>query len=324
MSMDRISMSRDRISLLLLGIILFFVCLYIGAAVQRGTNNCNIIRNYSQQSMEPIDTNTLGQPLKRVFVKTAYNCCCTGDFKNDYVDTCALLNCAKQGVRALDFTLYSLHGEPVISASTLNSKKYKEMYNSLPFAKTMAQVKQMFLYDSANCQNIRDPLFLILRIQSNNTQIFNKIGEILQNTFGDGNSTGSVLYHSNGDPLDDESIANLMGKVVIMVDTNSKGIQGSILSPLVALQLGTLTNQIYRETEAYDVLVSGASPNESKVNILYPDYQPKNNNYDYETVGIQQNFQFIGMNFQLEDVYLDAYNRKFNRSILTQPNKIKA
>ena len=265
--------------------------------------------------MIEISPEVLNTPLNKTSVKTAYNCCCTGDFKNDYVDTCALVNCAKQGVRALDFTVYSLHGEPVISASTLPSRKYKEMYNSLPFSKTMSQVKQMFMYDTANCTNIKDPLFLIFRIQSANLNIYNKIADILQSVFGYSNADGDKIYKNKS--IETENISALMGKVIICVDTTGlTGYENSTLSNITALSLGTMTSQIIRETEAYDMLESKIEINDPNINILYPDFTNKSTNYDFNTVGLKQQFQFIGMNFQMNDVYLDAYNNLFKTSII--------
>jgi hypothetical protein len=265
--------------------------------------------------MMDIPDDVLSKQLNKVSVKTAYNCCCTGDFKNDFVAVCALMNCARQGVRALDFTLYSLHGEPVISASTLVSKKYKEMYNSLPFSKTMTQVKQIFMYDSANCSNTKDPLFLIFRIQSANIKLYNKIGDILKSVFGRGNTSGDKIYKSKS--IETELVSNLMGKVIIFVDiTGLTGYESSSLSSITSLMLGTMTSQIYRETEAYDALESNLPINDPNINVLYPNFGNKSTNYDFNTVGIKQKFQFIGLNFQMNDVYLNAYNQMFKSSII--------
>ena len=41
--------------------------------------------------------------FKDYYIKTAYNCCSPGTYKNDYVSTCSLKNALKQGVRGLDF-----------------------------------------------------------------------------------------------------------------------------------------------------------------------------------------------------------------------------
>jgi len=314
-------MSPNMMAMVIMGILLFFVLLYIFTMVHKQTYNCKLIESYPFQNMSSLNNQILATPLYKTYVKTAYNCCCTGDFKNDYVNSCALLNCAKQGVRALDFTVYSLHGNPVIAAATLGSNKYKEMYNSMPFSKTMSQVKQMFLYDTVNCSNTTDPLFLIFRIQSVNLNIYNKMGEILTSVFGDGNASGNKFYIPNSSqPLDTELISNLNGKVIILVDsTGLSSFENTSLYTITALQLGTMYNQIYRETESYDLLEGGNNPNIGFINLLYPDYQSKSLNYDFNTVGLKQSFQFIGLNFQTNDVYLDAYNKMFTSSILIQP-----
>lgn len=300
---------------IILFIILFWVVYFLYMTIRKREYNCKLIGTYPIKNMIEISPEVLNTQLNKVCVKTAYNCCCTGDFKNDYVDTCALVNCSKQGVRALDFTIYSLHGEPVIAASTMTSRKYKEMYNSLPFSKTMSQVKQMFMYDTANCTNIKDPLFLIFRIQSANLNLYNKIADILQSVFGYSNADGDKIYKSKS--IETELISALMGKVIICVDTTGvTGYENTTLSNITALVLGTMTSQIIRETEAYDMLESKIEINDPNINILYPDFTNKSTNYDFNTVGLKQQFQFIGMNFQMNDVYLDAYNNLFKTSII--------
>jgi len=314
-------MNKDTIASSLILVILFFILYYIFLAVRQQKYNCDLIKMYPILDMGKLGEDILKLPICRTFIKTAYNCCCNGDIKNGYVDSCALMNCAKQGVRALDFTIYSLHGEPVIATSTLDSKKYKESYNSLPFTKTMSQVKQMFMYDIANCPNIKDPLFLIFRIQSSNLKIYNKMGDVLQSLFGYGNSSGNKLFKAAYSvPVDQEPISSFYGKVTILVDiTGLNGYENSTLASITALELGTLTNQIYRESDAMDIVESGITPNENRLNVLYPDYSPKSNNYDFYTVGMLQGFQFIGINFQMNDSYLMNYNEFFKTSIIKQP-----
>ena len=317
-------LSPNMMVMVLMFVLLFFVIMYIYQMIKKEDYNCRVIASYPFYNMKPLTNQILDASLNKVYIKTAYNCCCTGEFKNDYVNSCALLNCAKQGARALDFTVYSLKGEPVIAASTISSNRYKEMYNSMSFSKTMTQVKQMFLYDTVNCTNPTDPLFLIFRIHSANKDIYNKMGDALSSIFGDGSGNASKIYVPNTDnPLDNEKISNLKSKVIILVDiTGLSGFENSKLNPITALQLGTMTNQIYRESDAYDLLESGIRKNDVYVNVLYPDYQSKNVNYDFNTVGLKQNFQFIGVNFQMNDIYLDGYNKFFTSSIVLQPKSV--
>ena len=46
--------------------------------------------------------------LKDYYIKSAYNACSGGDYKNDYVDLCVMKDLLKQGVRGLDFEIFSI------------------------------------------------------------------------------------------------------------------------------------------------------------------------------------------------------------------------
>ena len=43
------------------------------------------------------------------YIKSAYNACSGGSYDNDYVDICVLKSIIKQGVRCLDFEIYSIN-----------------------------------------------------------------------------------------------------------------------------------------------------------------------------------------------------------------------
>ena len=59
--------------------------------------------------------------FKDYYIKTAYNCCSGGNYRNDYVDTCILKALLKQGVRGLDFEIFSIEDKPVVATSTSDS-----------------------------------------------------------------------------------------------------------------------------------------------------------------------------------------------------------
>jgi hypothetical protein len=67
------------------------------------------------------------------YIKSAYNACSGGNYKNGYVDTCTLKDLLKQGVRGLDFEIYSIDDEPVVATSTSDNCWVKETFNSVPF-----------------------------------------------------------------------------------------------------------------------------------------------------------------------------------------------
>lgn len=327
---DKVEKIISNPTLLVIGIIIifiFFFFTYIFINLRKRSYNCNVINNnISQTKIKPIteltDYNTIlkNKTIKELFIKTAYNCCCTGNLKNDYVDKCALYNCAKYGVRALDFQIYSLNDKPIISASSLpmgsDSFKYKELYNSLSFGETMTDVKRIFLNDQNQCNNTNDPLFLIFRLYTNKRSAMDEMYDILIQIFDNSN----YLYYRPNSALDDISLNEIMGKVVIIVDGgSSSNYSSSKLNKISALNLGTQINKIYRETDIIDEIAntnlndtsSGTNIFKTNLNLLYPDLNGNVNNYDSITSGINLGVQFIAMNYQLNDEYLIQFENVF-------------
>ena len=79
-------------------------------------------------------------PLRNFYIKTALNCCCLGEWKNNYVDMAPLISAIKQGYRCLDFEIYSEGNVPVVAASTKNDYYNKEVYNSLPLSGVISTI----------------------------------------------------------------------------------------------------------------------------------------------------------------------------------------
>ena len=305
-------------------IILFFIFLmflyYISQKLSLKKNNCQriqgiITENTGTNNIETINEINLNDTINKFFIKTAYNCCCAGNFKNDYVDICALKNCAYQGVRALDFQIYSLKNKPIISASTMNTNKYKEIYNYLNFYETMVNVKRFFLNDPTYSSNLKDPLFLIFRLYSTNSVIYDIMANTLNELFGYANPAGNLIYISPINTiLDNVPINSLNGKVVIIVDTtygDSSKFISSQLNKYNSLRIGTLNNNLYREENSLIQLKKINSDASANLTFLYPDLGFSSSNYDYVTKGVFNNISFIGMNYQTNDKYLKNYNLMF-------------
>jgi len=311
----------------------FFIYTYI--VIRKDKNNCKKLDTKMNTNIIPLLSNTKMNlkttTLNQTFIKTAYNCCCSGQFKNDYVNYCALINCAKQGVRALDFTVYSLKGKPVIAASTLQSNDYKETYNSLPFADTMAQVHQYFVASNMNCPNTSDPLFLIFRVQSLLKKTYDEMAASLNSSFGENSLNGNIIFYLNSTDksLDTTLLTSLTNdkiqgcKVIIIVDVT--GVQKdfyrkSRLSLMSALDIGNGDNVIYRESDLLQSPdIDGLSS--SNLSFLYPDFSNTSNNYNFVN-GLKNKVNFIGLSFQTNDVHLKVYNDMFsNSSIITTENQ---
>ena len=117
--------------------------------------------------------------LQDYYIKTAYNCCSGGSYKNDYVDTCNLINVLKQGCRGLDFEIYSIDNQPVVSTSVLDNNYVKETYNYLEFSEVM-NVLTNYAFSASTSPNYTDPLIIHLRIKSNNSQMISNFADLFK------------------------------------------------------------------------------------------------------------------------------------------------
>jgi len=314
---------------LFIGVILTLIIMYVSFQLNKKIV-CPPLPSKPVTTVSCYDNNNpvnyLNVPITKLYIKTAYNCCCKGNFKNDFVDIkkgeggdyCALKNCALNGVRALDFTIFSLNNKPVISGSTRRDANYKELYNHLDFDATMREVYRFFLYDS-NISNIKDPLFLIFRIQSDILDTYNSVAYSITQVFGVGNQFGNLLF-SNGLMPNTKLLSLQNRKVVIIVQpNNSIQFDKSNLNQICAYKLnpdGITSPCINRFSDKIDRL------NED-IHFLFPNYQQAtSSNFDpdpiFKSTAVNK-ITFIGMNFQTNDANLQKYKLKFgNSSFLLQ------
>lgn len=311
-------------------IILFFVIMIILGILVYISNQLNLkYTNCSQLSKSPNtsvisieDTKNFNKDtqLKDYFIKTAYNCCCVGNFKNDYVDTCALKNCASYGVRALDFQIYSLNNKPIVSASSVISNQYKEIYNYIKFYDAINFVRKFFVDDGTNA-NYKDPLFLIFRLHTTNAPVYDMMAQALNQVFGYASPMSNMIYMlPSNTKLDNTMLSSLMKRVVIIVDPSygdKVAFANSKLSAFTSMVTGvSMDNNIHRESSLLGVIAVNRTNGyitdvSNNLCFLYPDLQPNKNNYDFITSGIFNCVSFIAMNFQYKDQFLLEYNKTF-------------
>lgn len=291
------------------------IIIYATYQLNLGNRNCSKIKKYKPSAAKTIKAITDGDTiissattLNELYVKTAYNCCCSGEFKNDYVDNCALLRCSKQKVRALHFDIYSLNNRPVIATSSVKGNTYKEVYNSLDMYATMDYIKTNFINNSS------DPLFLIFCVNSNVSTTYESMYTILVEIFGTGNITGNLLYFTND--LGNAKILDLCNKVVICVEAYDTTVfYASSLALITSLNLNG-SSKIYRETDIIDLYTSNSTIEDNLSfklypQVLFPNRQAASNNYDFVTTGINYGVSFIGMCFQKNDGILQIYKDGF-------------
>ncbi len=154
--------------------------------------------------------------LKDYYIKSAYNCCSGGAYKNDYVDICILKNLLLQGVRCLDFEIYSVDDQPVVATSTSNNYCVKETFNQVSFKSVMEMLKT-HAFSTPTAPNSRDPIILHLRIKSNNVAMYDNFAKMLED-YDDIMLGKEYSYENHGKNVGDSLLKPLMGKIILVVD----------------------------------------------------------------------------------------------------------
>jgi hypothetical protein len=210
------------ISILMLTLILSAFIYYFYCSRLK-TNNCsamNTIYGDLNGRIRSIDSSEqFNYTLKDYYIKTAYNCCSGGNYKNDYVDLCIMKDLLKQGVRGLDFEIFSIDDQPIIATSTSDSYYVKETFNYIQFADAMNVIRD-YAFSTSTAPNSQDPIIVHLRIKSTNQTMYQNFAKLLE-------KYESILlskdYDSEyyGKNFGDVELRKLMGKVVLIVDRSN-------------------------------------------------------------------------------------------------------
>lgn len=225
---DTINNIRDKyivvvLSIMIIGTLLALVYFYYGVYKLESTT-CKI-NNDMYPSINPhILSITNSENFKYMFrdyyIKTAANCCSTGDIKGGVVSTCALRNVIKDGVRGLDFEIYSVDNRPVIATSTLDKYTVKEVYNSVNFEDALGVIIN-YAFSRGSCPNPEDPIVIHLRFMSNNQTMYSNLATILK-------QNESMLlpskynYESGNTNLGEMPLLSLSKKIIIIVCNKNK------------------------------------------------------------------------------------------------------
>lgn len=291
--------------------------------------------------------------LKDYYIKTAYNACCTGRFKNDYIDLKALENCDKNGIRALDFEIYSLNDDPIIGASSNNDYYYKETYNHINLSDAMGKVNDIFINDENS--NYHDyPLFLFFRINYGGNNLnsttfegdetydtklktfYDTIHDVVKNAFGDDNykrfySIQNPMLRGGADndqfnifnydnkaamisSIDIQDTRNTIFLFITTNDNNHDILKRSKLNKLTDIIIDNTSMSTYRYNELEGSnAVIMSNNNKQSLSICLPSLSSSNRNYN-PTRPITLGIQFVAMNYQNRDDNLVKYNSLFELS----------
>lgn len=263
---------------------------------------------------KPDDFNDQLKSLPRNFyIKTAYNACCGDNYKNTFVNLCALDNCILKGARCLDFQIYSYNNKPIIAASTVNNNYIKETYNHLLTDDVLKHIK-LKCFDN---RDSKDPLYLHFRIMSNNKDMYDILADEIIDTFGDTHLLNSenelAINGASSNKLINDTIINspyFEEKVIIIVNAqNNLLVENSRLAECVNLYSGSQYFNLIRYNELFSKGESNSIQIEeckNKFVMVLPDLDTNKSNFDI-ILPISNGCQFIAMKFQTHDENLISY-----------------
>jgi hypothetical protein len=299
-------------------IILTFFIIWLYRILTLDKRNCKRMnRMYSEfpliKSFNP-NNEDFSHNLRDYYIKTAYNCCAPGNYKNSFVNLCALKNCIKEGVRCLDFQIYALNNDPVIAVSSVSDFNTKQSFNSIPFGDAISIIDN-FAFSGNKCPNPGDPLILHFRIYSQNKEIMDKMSDSISSTLEDRVLGPTYSYEYGGKNLGTVPLADLRGKIVIIVDNNYGKAAGSKLDEYVNITSGSVFMQALRY---YDVkytpdMTELQEYNKKQMTICLPDSDKSPENPS-SAIAMKYGCQFIAMCFQDQNSDLKYYNSFFNNS----------
>lgn len=248
------------------------------------------------------------------YIKTAYNACSGGSYKNDFVNICNLKAIIKQGVRGLDFEIYSVNDQPVVAASTSDSYYVKETFNSVNFSSVMDTIRN-YAFSGGTCPNPTDPVIIHLRFKSNNQNMYSNLANIFKS------NTDIMLgmnysFESEGTNLGSVPLLQLQNKVVLIVDrSNTVFLENQDLLEYVNMT----SNSIFmREYDYYNVknnpdINELTEYNKRGMTIVLPDGGASPSNPS-GMVCRASGCQMVAMRYQLVDNFLMENALFFDRA----------
>ncbi|MFY7730499.1 MAG: phosphatidylinositol-specific phospholipase C domain-containing protein [Flavobacterium sp.] len=289
--------------------------IYLHRLNGKGCDRMNMLYPKIEGYLRPIndaDKECSGK-LVDYYIKTAYNACSSGDYRNDYVDICNLKAIIKQGVRCLDFEIYSIQNRPVVATSTSDNFHIKETFNSIPFNSVMDTIRN-YAFSGGTCPNPTDPVLIHLRCKSTNRKMYTKLAQIFKAN-ADVLLGAGFSYHSKGDTLGKTPLLSLRGKIIIIMErTNNAFFHNQPLMEFVNMVSNSTFMRKYRFQEIEDghdkrELIQF---NRAGMTIVLPNKGDNPGNPDSKLCR-ENGCQLVAMRYQMTDDALSKNTTFFNR-----------
>ena len=304
--------------------------IYYSTLQDRLCNNMNALYGEINGKMHTIDTSKQQYKynFKDYYIKTAYNACSGGSYNNSYVDTCILKDLLKQGVRGLDFEIFSIDDDPVVSTTPNDSDEYcnKDTFNYVKFSEVM-NILDNYAFDNSSSPNSGDPIILHLRIKSSNISMYKNFAKLFEkySTRMMGKSTS---YENGGKNFGNTPLEQMKGKIILIVDKRNNAFMDV---PEFYEYINMTSNSVFmRALHYYDIKYTPdinelIESNRICMTIGMPD---KGNDPENPSAVVMRECgcQMLAMRYQLFDEYLQENNMFFDNhgsAFVLKPERLR-
>ena len=200
------------------------IIVYTYATIMLPNSNCSKITSWfptlqgNGLTSLPSNSNYL---LRDYYIKSAWNCCLSGNEKHDFVNFCGLDATIRQGCRFLDFQIFTINGQPSVAFSNKKSVHQKDTFNSIKTADIFQRINQN-AFASSVVQNYNDPLILHFRFSTDIENTYNILASQIEQFLNARILPRTYSNAYNGHNLGAVDIKEFFGKIIIFVD-GSKG-----------------------------------------------------------------------------------------------------
>lgn len=168
------------------------------------TNEVNKITAGNSTAITTISSSNTNFPLREYCIKSSYNSAYSGHYVN--VETIGAL--LTQGVRFLDFEIFSINDEPHVGVTNDPTLTTFTSKNTILLTDVLRYIVVHGF--SIPSPNLGDPLFIHLRIKTKDKSLFEKVAMGIDITLKNRLYKGRVSGNTK--------LSNLMGKIVLIVD----------------------------------------------------------------------------------------------------------
>ncbi len=328
-------------------VILLWLITYVTTKLNLKRTNCLSIQSYYNEptkitsSWTSLNSKDYQKNLRDFYIKTAYNCCASGQYKNDYVSLCALHNTIVQGCRCLDFEIYCLNDTPVVAVSSIDMVGVKQSYNALSISDVLNDINTYAFSevkvpsegkDQRYCPNPKDPLLLHFRLKTNKVNVLNQLASEIAQILGGKLLPIDYMREYNGKNLTKVPISVFLGKVIIMIEksNSSQGMPILYQSKNLWELTNVTTNSAFIHEQFFTDIKNATDPqdiidfNRQNMTLVLPDMAEYDINYIY-TVPQVLGCQLMAMSFQNHDQNLVTYNDLFEQAgsaFVPKPNSL--